>query len=71
MPTFRNDISKSIRVRSSQTSDEIDEIKTGRSPKVMVLYLRPTGRIERDFSQGCVVIGQGGMTLNYKRADLD
>jgi len=27
--------------------------------------------MERDFSQGCVVIGQGGMVLNYKRADLD
>jgi len=24
----------------------------------------PTGRMERDFSQGCVVIGQGGMALN-------
>jgi len=35
-------------------------------------YLKgPTGRMERDFSQGCVVIGQGGMALNYKRADLD
>jgi len=27
--------------------------------------------MERDFSQGCVVIGQGGKALNYKRADLD
>jgi len=28
-------------------------------------YLKgPTGRMERDFSQGCVVIGQGGMTAN-------
>ena len=28
-------------------------------------YLKgPTGRMERDFSQGCVVIGQGGMALN-------
>jgi len=28
-------------------------------------YLKgPTGRIERDFSQGCVVIGQGGTALN-------
>ena len=28
-------------------------------------YLRgPTGRLERDFSQGYVVIGQGGMALN-------
>jgi len=28
-------------------------------------YLKgPTGRIERGFSQGCVVIGQGGMALN-------
>jgi len=27
-------------------------------------YLKgPTGRMERDFSQGCVVIGQGGMAL--------
>jgi len=35
-------------------------------------YLKgPTGRIERDFSQGCVVIGQGGTALNQKRADLD
>jgi len=35
-------------------------------------YLKwPTGRMERNFSQGCVVIGQGGMALNYKRADLD
>jgi len=25
---------------------------------------RPTGRMERDFSQGCVVIGQGGMDVN-------
>jgi len=25
---------------------------------------RPTGRMERDFSQGCVVIGQGGKALN-------
>jgi len=24
----------------------------------------PRGRMERDFSQGCVVIGQGGMALN-------
>jgi len=30
-----------------------------------------TGRMERGFSQGCGVIGQGGMALNYKRADLD
>ena len=30
-----------------------------------------TGRMERDFSQGCAVIGQGGTALNYKRADLD
>jgi len=28
-------------------------------------YLKgPTGRLERDFSQGCVVIGQGGMAVN-------
>jgi len=28
-------------------------------------YLKgPTGRMERGFSQGCVVIGQGGMALN-------
>ena len=28
-------------------------------------YLKgPTGRMERDFSQGCVVIGQGGMAVN-------
>jgi len=28
-------------------------------------YLKgPTGRMERDFSQECVVIGQGGMALN-------
>jgi len=28
-------------------------------------YLKgPTGRIERGFSQGCVVIGQGGMAVN-------
>ena len=28
-------------------------------------YLKgPTGRMERDFSQGCVAIGQGGMALN-------
>jgi len=28
-------------------------------------YLKgPTGRMERDFSQGCVVMGQGGMALN-------
>ena len=28
-------------------------------------YLKePTGRMERDFSQGCVVIGQGGTALN-------
>jgi len=28
-------------------------------------YLKgPTGGMERDFSQGCVVIGQGGTTLN-------
>jgi len=27
-------------------------------------YLKgPTGRVERDFSQGCVVIGQRGMAL--------
>ena len=24
----------------------------------------PTGRMERDFSQGCVVIGKGGMAVN-------
>jgi len=35
-------------------------------------YLKgPTGRMERDFSQGCEVIGQGGTALNQKRADLD
>jgi len=29
-----------------------------------VQYLKgPMGRMERDFSQGCVVIGQGGMAL--------
>jgi len=28
-------------------------------------YLKgPTGRMERDFSQGCAVIGQEGMDLN-------
>jgi len=28
-------------------------------------YLKgPTGKMEKDFSQGCVVIGQGGTTLN-------
>ena len=28
-------------------------------------YLKgPTGRMERDFEQGCVVIGQGGTALN-------
>jgi len=28
-------------------------------------YLKgPTGRTERGFSQGCVVIGQGGMAVN-------
>jgi len=28
-------------------------------------YLKgPTGRMERDFSQGCVVIAQGGTALN-------
>jgi len=28
-------------------------------------YLKgPTGRMERDFIQGCVVIGQGGMAVN-------
>jgi len=28
-------------------------------------YLKgPTGRMERDFSQGCVVIEQGGMAVN-------
>jgi len=28
-------------------------------------YLKgPTGRMEREFSEGCVVIGQGGMALN-------
>jgi len=30
-----------------------------------------TGKMESDFSQGCVVIGQGGMAVNEKRADLD
>jgi len=25
---------------------------------------RPTGRMERDFSQGCVVTGQGGTAVN-------
>jgi len=35
-------------------------------------YLKgPAERMERDFSQGSVVIGQGGMALNHKRADLD
>jgi len=35
-------------------------------------YLKgPTGSMERGFSQGCVVIGQGGTALNYKGADLD
>jgi len=28
-------------------------------------YLKgPAGRMERDFSQGCAVIGQGGMAVN-------
>jgi len=31
----------------------------------------PPGRMERDFSPGCVVIEQGAMVVNYKRADLD
>ena len=31
----------------------------------------PTGRMGRDFSQGCVVIGQEGTVLKQKRADLD
>jgi len=31
----------------------------------------PTERMKRDFLQGCVVIGQGGMAVNKKRADLD
>jgi len=31
----------------------------------------PAGGMERGFSQGCVVTGQGGMALNQKRADLD
>ena len=35
-------------------------------------YLKgPTGRMERGCSQGVEVIGQGGMAVNYKRADLD
>jgi len=35
-------------------------------------YLKgPTGSVERDFSQGCVVIGQGGTAVNQERADLD
>jgi len=33
-------------------------------------YLKgPTGRMEKDYLQGCVVTGQGGMALNYKRGD--
>jgi len=40
--------------------------------RIAFQYLKgPTGRMERDFSQGCVVIGQGGMAVNQKRADLD
>jgi len=31
----------------------------------------PTGRTERDFSRGYVVIEQEGMAVNEKRADLD
>jgi len=35
-------------------------------------YLKgPTERVERDFSQGCVVTGQGGTALNQKTAELD
>ena len=30
-----------------------------------------TGRVERGFSQGGAVTGQGGTALNDKRADLD
>jgi len=33
--------------------------------KAAFQYLKgPTGRMERGFSQGCVVIGQGGMAVN-------
>lgn len=31
----------------------------------------PTGKLERDFLQGFVVIGRGVMVLNWKRVDLD
>ena len=35
-------------------------------------YLKgPTGKLERDFLQGHVAIGQGVMALNCKRVDLD
>ena len=35
-------------------------------------YLKgPTGKLERDFLQEHVVIGQGVMALNRKRVDLD
>jgi len=35
-------------------------------------YLKgPIGKMERDFSQGCVVIGQERMAVNCKRADID
>ena len=32
---------------------------------------RPTGRMERGFSEGYVLIGQGGMAVNKTRADLN
>jgi len=32
---------------------------------------RPKRKLEKDFLQGHVVIGQGVMVLNYKRVDLD
>ena len=41
-----------------------EEKAPGRSSSGLPAPEGATGRMERGFSQGCVVIGQGGMALN-------
>jgi len=47
-----------------QTDFNLKPGKTGDLRAAFQYLKRPTGRMERGFLQGCVVIGQGGTALN-------
>ena len=75
-PQHRKDMDVLERVQGRATSSYEDRLRELRllSPEKRRLwgdllaafqYLKGLpGRMERDFSQGCVVIGQGGMAVN-------